>query len=260
MTNSHRFFRPVAIIGILVFLGAVLVAVAGFNAMQAQRPAAVETFSPAPTESAVVPAPVESTAPEQPVAGDIYDEASAFVASLPATQADPSTDYDRKAQFGDGWIDVDGNGCDTRNDILKRDFASFETFRGDCEVQVGVLNDVYTGKTIDFVHTNAFGKNTGDSMAVQIDHVIPLSWAWQNGAESWDQDTRILFANDPINLKAVDGPQNGSKSDQGPSTWMPASASYHCTYAVDFTSVLQKYELTIPAADQQALTSVLAGC
>ncbi len=261
MTNSRRFFRPVAVLGILAFIGAVIVAIAGFNSMQAQRPSS--SFAPsAPAQSAPaeteVPAPV--TTSEQPVAGDIYSEAEAFVSSLPVTSSAPVEKYQRGPQFGNDWIDVDGNGCDTRNDILKRDMASFETFRGDCEVQTGVLNDVYTGTTIEFTHVNAFGKNTGDSNAVQIDHIIPLKWAWQNGAEAWDQDTRILFANDPINLKAVEGKQNSSKSAQGPSTWWPADESYRCAYAVEFTSVLQKYELTIPAADQQALVSTLATC
>lgn len=259
MTTSRRFFRPVAVFGVLAFIGAVIVAVAGFNSMQAQRPSS--SISPSvPSQSApAVPVPTETTA-EQPATSDIYDEAEAFVASLPVTSTGPSVKYQREPQFGAAWIDVDGNGCDTRNDILKRDFASFETFRGDCEVRTGVLNDPYTGKTINFVHTNAFGKNTGDSQAVQIDHIIPLDWAWQNGAEAWDQDTRILFANDPINLKAVEGKQNSSKKNQGPSTWWPAAESFHCTYAVEFTSVLQKYELTIPAADQQALLGTLEGC
>lgn len=172
MTTSRRFFRPVAVFGVLAFIGAVVVAVAGFNSMQAQRPSS--SISPSvPSQSApAVPVPTETTA-EQPATSDIYDEAEAFVASLPVTSTGPSVKYQREPQFGAAWIDVDGNGCDTRNDILKRDFASFETFRGDCEVRTGVLNDPYTGKTINFVHTNAFGKNTGDSQAVQIDHIIP---------------------------------------------------------------------------------------
>lgn len=61
-------------------------------------------------------------------------------------------------------------------------------------------------------------------------------------------------------MKAVEGKQNSAKKNQGPSTWWPAAESYRCTYAVEFTSVLQKYELTIPAADQQALVNTLAAC
>lgn len=257
--------RTKAILGSLVLVGAIIVSVAAVSSMQSAKDEASVIVTP--TVSVAPEAPIETAEPEAPVevpapapADDVYGQAEAFVASLPVTSAAPSAKYQREPQFGRAWIDVDGNGCDTRNDILKRDMVSFETFRGDCEVQTGILNDVYSGSTIDFVHTNAFGKNTGDSMTVQIDHVIPLNWAWQNGAEAWSQDTRILFANDPINLKAVEGKQNSSKSDKGPSAWMPAAGSYHCTYAVDFTSVLQKYELTIPAADQQALLGTLAGC
>jgi hypothetical protein len=263
MTNSSRILRPAIIFGMLVFIGAVIVAIVAFNSMRAERDS-VSAPTSVPSQTVPQPStPAETVAPQPPVTNDIYDEAGAFVASLPVTVIDPSKPlpkYEREAQFGAAWIDVDGNGCDTRNDILKRDFATFQTFRGDCEVQTGVLNDVYTGKTIQFTHTNAFGKKTGDSSAVQIDHVIPLSWAWQNGASQWDEDTRILFANDPVNLKAVEGKQNSAKSDQGPSTWWPSNESYRCTYAVDFTAVLQKYELTIPSADKDALVETLAAC
>lgn len=261
---SNLSSRTKAILGSLVLVGAIIVSVAAVSSMQSAKDAVSATATPTVSVAPSAPAPVETApeveAPVEVPADDVYGQAEAFVASLPVTTAGPTAKYEREPQFGRAWIDVDGNGCDTRNDILKRDFESYVVFRGDCEVQTGVLNDPYTGTTIDFTHTNAFGKNTGDSQAVQIDHMIPLNWAWQNGAESWDQDTRILFANDPINLKAVEGKQNSSKSDQGPSTWWPAAQSYHCTYAVEFTSVLQKYELTIPVADQQALVATLASC
>ena len=93
----------------------------------------------------------------------------------------PKTGYDRE-QFGPAWSDVDRNGCDTRNDILKRDLAG-ETFKPgthDCVVLTGTLDDPYTGKTI------AFSRGQGTSEAVQIDHVVALSDAWQKGAQQLD--------------------------------------------------------------------------
>ncbi|MDQ1710045.1 MAG: hypothetical protein QOG49_1430, partial [Frankiaceae bacterium] len=36
----------------------------------------------------------------------------------------PRTGYSR-ALFGQAWADVDRNGCDTRNDVLRRDLTSY---------------------------------------------------------------------------------------------------------------------------------------
>lgn len=133
----------------------------------------------------------------------------------------PKTGYDRDL-FGQAWTDdvtVEGghNGCDTRNDILGRDLEQivFKPGTRDCAVQTGTLRDPYTGNTIAFV------RGEGTSNAVQIDHVVALSDAWQKGAQQLDTATRVNFANDPRNLKAVDGPTNQQKSDGDAATWLP---------------------------------------
>src|SRR5690606_22084266 len=117
------------------------------------------------------------------------------------------TGYDRD-EFGSGWQDPDRNGCDARNDVLARDMTDLTFKRGthDCIVLTGVLDDPYSGATIDFQR----GQTT--SSAVQIDHVVALSDAWQKGAQQLSDDERELLANDPLNLLAVDGPTNASKS------------------------------------------------
>jgi hypothetical protein len=94
----------------------------------------------------------------------------------------PKTGYTR-AQFGQTWADVDRNGCDTRNDILKRDLTG-EVFRAktrDCVVESGTLIDPFSGETINFV------RGVTSSMEVQIDHVVALSNAWQTGAFQADR-------------------------------------------------------------------------
>ena len=97
--------------------------------------------------------------------------------SLPVKGRAPKSGYTRDA-FGRGWIDVDRNGCDTRNDILRRDLTDTVLKPGTsgCVVATGRLVDPYTGRTIDFV------KGDKTSTAVQIDHVVSLSDAWQKGA------------------------------------------------------------------------------
>ena len=124
------------------------------------------TPTPSPTKTAVTP----GTATE--------GTALAAVAGLAVKGRAPKTGYDRD-QFGQAWYDADRNGCDTRNDILRRDLKDF-TFKAGtngCLVLSGTLTDPYTADTIEFV------RGTGTSSAVQIDHVVPLSDAWQKGAQ-----------------------------------------------------------------------------
>lgn len=162
------------------------------------------------------------------------------------------TDYSRD-RFGDGWSDPDRNGCDARNDVLARDLVE-ETVRADgCTVEAGLLFDPYTDREIRFVR----GEN---SSAVQIDHVVPLSWAWQHGAWRWTQEQRVAFANDPINLRAVDGPTNSRKGDSGPAEWMPPSPKYHCAYLQSWRIVLDIYGLYDSGADQRVIAQGTARC
>jgi hypothetical protein len=167
----------------------------------------------------------------------------------------PKTGFDRD-EFGPAWSDVDHNGCDTRNDILKRDLED-ETFKSgthDCIVLTGTLDDPYSGKTIKFKR----GQST--STAVQIDHLIPLSDAWQKGAQQWTDAKRKEFANDPMNLMAVDGPLNGQKSDSDAATWLPPRKAYRCTYIAKQIDVKAKYKLWVTSAEKDAMKGILDSC
>ncbi|MGC0252681.1 HNH endonuclease family protein [Pseudactinotalea sp. Z1748] len=164
-------------------------------------------------------------------------------------------DYDREGQFGRDWaLDFDGNGCDTRNDILARDLQYPLIDDDGCTVLTGLLQDPFTGDHIDFTH----GVDT--SAAVQIDHIVPLRWAAAQGALDWDEQTREEFANDPINLLAVDGPTNEAKGANGPGDWMPPNSAFHCDYAAAFVNVVQIYDLTMPAHDLDAAHQTLQRC
>ena len=58
--------------------------------------------------------------------------------------------YDREA-FGQAWLDVDRNGCDTRNDILRRDLSGVVFTEGSkCRVAAGTFHEPYTGQPVDF--------------------------------------------------------------------------------------------------------------
>ncbi|MFG2078461.1 HNH endonuclease family protein [Nonomuraea maritima] len=167
----------------------------------------------------------------------------------------PKTGFDRD-EFGPAWADVDRNGCDTRNDILKRDLED-ETFKPgthDCIVLTGTLQDPYGGKTIDFER----GQTT--SSKVQIDHLVPLSDAWQKGAQQWSAAKRKEFANDPLNLLAVDGPLNGQKSDSDAATWLPPRRSYWCAYIARQVDVKAKYGVWVTSAEKDAMRRILDDC
>lgn len=169
-------------------------------------------------------------------------------------------DY-RRAAFGESWTDDNDapgghNGCDTRNDILRRDLTAITARPGtrDCVVLTGTLVDPYSGETIDFVR----GEKT--SPAVQIDHVVALSDAWQKGAAQWDEAKRTDFANDPANLQATDGPTNQKKSAGDAATWLPPNKAYRCTYVTRQIDVKARYGLWITSAEKDAMARVLATC
>jgi hypothetical protein len=166
-----------------------------------------------------------------------------------------AADYERGA-FGPAWSDIDRNGCDQRNDVLARDLAEvvFKPGTHNCVALHGELFDPYTGSRITFT------RGEGTSEAVQIDHLVPLSWAWRHGANDWDADTRRAFANDFLNLQATDGPTNAAKSDKGPAAWLPPDPGYRCAYVTRFSLVVATYGLTLDDPDRQMVAGVLDSC
>ncbi len=160
--------------------------------------------------------------------------------------------YERE-QFGTAWADVDRNGCDTRNDVLRRDLTATTIDADGCTVLTGVLADPYTGRRIVF----ARGKG---SALVQIDHVVALAAAWSSGAASWDRRTREAFANDPANLLAVDGPANQDKGASDAAAWLPPDPGFACVYALRQIRVKAAYGLSVTDDERAALDDALDTC
>lgn len=163
----------------------------------------------------------------------------------------PKTGYERE-KFGRAWADVDGNGCGTRDDILKRDLTGVRFKDGRCEVASGTLtDDPYTGTAVDYVRGRS---------KVDIDHVVALSDAWQKGAQKWDAGTRRRFANDPLNLLAVDSTANRRKSDGDAATWLPPNRAYRCAYVARQVAVKEKYGVWVTKSERDAMKRVLTAC
>lgn len=201
---------------------------------------------------AIAVAVASRPAEHAPVAADAVLAAD-LLGELPVKGRAPKTGYDRQERFGSAWLDVDRNGCDTRNDILARDLVDVVT-SGPCKVVSGTLHDPYVPVTIEFVRGN------DTSMAVQIDHVVALLNAWETGAQQLTQTERISLANDPLNLLAVDGPTNGMKGAGDAATWLPPNRAFRCEYVARQVSVKHRYGLWVTRAERDAIARVLAAC
>lgn len=161
--------------------------------------------------------------------------------------------------FGPAWSDdvsvrLGHNGCDTRNDILNEaliDVTHREGTNG-CVVIAGDLSDPYTGAQIHFEKANA--------SQVEIDHIYPLSVAWDRGAHSWGSDRRRDFANDPDNLVATAAAANRSKSDRTPAKWLPDSPEGRCLYVTRFVDIARKYQLPMTRDDARVVAEVGRVC
>ena len=163
----------------------------------------------------------------------------------------PKTSYTR-AQFPH-WSDPDRNGCDARNDILKRDLTDITYKEGtrDCKVIAGQLLDPFSGKVITFSPTK---------VVIDIDHVVALSNAWQTGAAYFDKSVRTQIANDPLNLLAVDSKLNRQKGDGDAATWLPPNKSFRCEYVARQVAVKAKYKLWVTEPEKVAITNILSSC
>ena len=151
------------------------------------------------------------------------------------------------------WSDPDRNGCDARNDTLKRDLTNI-TYKGgtrDCKVIAGQLLDPFSGKVITFSATK---------VVIDIDHVVALSNAWQTGAAYFDKNKRSQIANDPLNLLAVDSKLNRQKGDGDAATWLPPSKAFRCEYVARQVAVKAKYGLWVTKPEKVAIDKILSTC
>ena len=176
--------------------------------------------------------------------------ALAAVSRLTVKGRAPKTGYSRD-QFGDGWASVDG--CDTRDRISRATCARrASAARRALRARAGASTIRTPRRPIVFVR--------GGASEVDIDHVVALGDAWQKGACRWPHRERVAFANDPLNLLAVDAAANRQKGDGDTATWLPANKSFRCAYVARQVSVKLKYALWVTAAERDAMRRVLARC
>ncbi|MFE4837881.1 HNH endonuclease family protein [Arthrobacter sp. NPDC056691] len=179
--------------------------------------------------------------------------AAAALEALAVKGRASGSDYDRSA-FGQAWQDADHNGCDTRNDILRRDLYDVAFTKGSkCKVAAGTVHEPYVGLVVRFVR----GASSKD---IQIDHVVALGDAWQKGAQQLTAQQRQNLANDPLNLIAADGDANQEKSASDAATWLPKNKALRCHYVARQISVKTAYGLWVTQPEKDAMARVLDSC
>lgn len=237
----------------------VIAAVAGALYWQ-ERSLRERTSGPSPTWRAEPTSTSASGPPPPPPPGDSsrFDTARQRLGQLEVRGWDRTSDF-KRYRFGKAWsddVDVEfgHNGCNTRDDILRRDLQNLVVRRGTCYAQSGTLVDPYSGVTIDFV------RSPETSKAIEIDHVVALADAWYKGARSWDPQRRLDFANDPRNLLAVSPKANFDKAFRDAASWLPPNEAFRCDFVARQIEVKAAYGLWLAAKEKKAMEAVLARC
>ena len=160
---------------------------------------------------------------------------------------DNSRSYERSA-FGHGWDDPDGDCQNSRAEALIANSSTTVRFATDkeCRVVTGRWISPFSGKVIQ------------NSSEIDIDHVVPLKWAWKRGAEDWPQAKRERFANDMVNLWPVELSLNRSKGARGPDKWLPPSGK--CGYVARFRRIVKQYDLQPSPGEASWIKSFLDRC
>jgi len=166
--------------------------------------------------------------------------AACVLADVVAAQDVTAPTYQR--QYFGVWSDEDHDCMNTRHDMLSSLSTGRTTLSEDgCRVMRGRWLDPYTGQLFF------------DASDLDIDHVVPLYWAWERGAWSWPIEKLVKFGNDPRNLEAVDDATNNAKGSRSPLDWLPPEPSYRCQYVLRFLRLIIIYEIDVPNDEMNEL-------
>ncbi len=150
------------------------------------------------------------------------------------------------------WVDADGDGCDTRREVLIDEALVAPQVSSGCRLSGGQWRSIYDGRT-----------EAGNGSGFDVDHLVPLAEAWDSGAHSWDSATRRSFANDlsyEHSLVAVSASSNRQKGASDPADWLPADAGVHCWYASAWIAVKTRWLLSVDADEVRVLRQTISQC
>lgn len=208
-------------------------------------PVVSATTATVPSSVASSPVPVPTTTPATmlPTTTQLLDPVGLRI------EAEHPDGYNR--DLFRHWIDADGDGCDTRKEVLIAESLDPVQTGSQCAILSGRWYSIYDNT------------ETTDSSRFDIDHVVALKEAWDSGAWNWTADQRRDFANDLSQsyfLIAVSASSNRSKSDRDPAEWMPTNASYRCEYVRIWVQVKRAWNLSVDQAENDAIRNTLAAC
>jgi len=163
------------------------------------------------------------------------------LALVNALDVAPAENVDYKRSDWRHWSDLDKNGCDSREDLLKHDGIDVKTDPKTCKALSGSWTELYSNTT------------TTNPSSLDVDHVVPLSYAAQHGGQEWTNDVKEQFANDVENLRLASASENRSKGDKGPKDYLPENEDFLCVYSKQFALVIHTYGLTVDQGDKTAL-------
>lgn len=167
----------------------------------------------------------------------------------------------RRAAFGDGWADLDGDGCRTRDEVLLSTVDKSQPYRirrqGRCRADMvaGTWTDLYTGRGMTWTNL----KDSTQAQAMPVDHIVSLAAAYRYGAKAWNEQDRIAFANDELNLTPTTAAINRVKADKDPASWTPPAAG-RCAYATRYIAVKTRYQIPVDHQEKTSLQQLLRAC
>ena len=178
--------------------------------------------------------------------------AAALVALLDWLVVEPEQPAGYHRDLFRQWIDADGDGCDTRREVLIAEAVIKPTVTAVCVLSGGVWVSRFDGKA-----------ETGNGRGFDVDHLVPLKEAWSSGAYAWTPQKREQFANDlgyEHTLIAVSAASNRSKGARDPAAWLPPDATQHCWYATSWILVKARWKLSVDSLEADTLKNIISDC
>ena len=197
---------------------------------------------PAPTPEAIAD---ESTDAE---AVNGSSEPISLLATLPIK---PEFEDGYERDLFEHWIDADGNGCDTRQEVLIAESLTPVEVGVGCSIEGGTWLSVTDGDTL----TNP--------ASLDINHVVPLKEAWASGARAWTPEQRRDFANDLSDdrtLQAVSSGVNRQQGERDPASWLPNDRDAACQFVADWVAIKAAWNLSVDQLEHDAVEATLEAC
>lgn len=156
---------------------------------------------------------------------------------------------DTSAVYDQGsWRHWSGAPCSTRVTVLVRDGrrTHVEKSAHHCAVTLGQWVDPWSHARVS------------NPSSMDVEPLIPLSYAAVHGARTWSPAQKERFANDTSQLVAVSHDTHQARNHAGPASWMPANDV--CHFSQTWIMTAHKYHLSLSGDDKGALKKGLESC